>query len=73
MSTGIFTSFKQYAKTVAGELGYFPNVEGTSNKPEGVFARAGDTKKQQEFGFRHTITFEEGIKRAITFFEKEVK
>jgi GDP-L-fucose synthase len=73
LSTGIFTSFKQFAQTVARKLGYFPSVEGTSNKPEGVFARAGDTKKQQEFGFRPTITFEEGIKRAMTFFEKEGK
>ena len=39
LSTGIFTSFVDFVKTASDILGFDPEVKGTSNTPEGVFAR----------------------------------
>ena len=71
LSTGIFTTFKQFAIMAAGVCGYSPEVKGTSDKPEGVFARAGDTKRQKELGFTYTIDFKSGIQRAVQYLEKK--
>ena len=40
-------------------------VIGNSNRPEGVFARAGCTKMQKKFGFKAKISIKQGIKEAI--------
>jgi GDP-L-fucose synthase len=66
LSTGIYTSFKQFARMAAEAVGYSPEVIGLSDKPAGVFARGGDTTKQAEHGFTAGITFERGIKIALT-------
>lgn len=68
LSTGIFTSFKEFARIAAKVCGYSPDVVGLSDKPSGVFARAGDTSKQKRFGFNYKIDFETGIKRAIEYY-----
>lgn len=68
LSTGILTSFKDFAKLAARQIGYDPEVTGTSNKPEGVFARGGDTEKQKTLGFEYAIGFEDGIAKALKFF-----
>ncbi len=68
LSTGIFTSFKEFAHLAANACGYAPEVTGTSDKPEGVFARGGDTTKQAAFGFRYKVGLREGIERAIRYF-----
>jgi nucleoside-diphosphate-sugar epimerase len=68
LSTGILTNFKEFARIAAAACGYTPEVVGTSDKPEGVFARGGDTAKQQQLGFRHQIDFETGIRRAIEYY-----
>ena len=72
LSTGILTSFKQFAKSAANIYGYDPIVNGTSNKPEGVFARGGDTALQEALGFKYTIPFDEGIARALKYFENQL-
>jgi GDP-L-fucose synthase len=69
LSTGILTSFKEFAAKAAKIAGYDPEVVGLSTKPEGVFARGGDTAKQRELGFRYTISFDEGIKQALNYFQ----
>ena len=69
LSTGIFTTFKAFARLAARACGYEPEVAGTSDRPEGVFARAGSTVKQKEYGFTHTLAFDEGIRRAIAYYE----
>ena len=71
LSTGIFTTFKEFARTAAAICGYKPDIIGTSDKPEGVFARAGDTARQNRLGFTYTIDFKMGIERAIRRYEKE--
>lgn len=70
LSTGIFTTFKQFATMAALQCGYSPTVVGTSDKPEGVFARAGDTAKQKALGFIPQVDFNNGIKRALAYLEK---
>jgi GDP-L-fucose synthase len=70
LSTGIYTSFKQFARIAAEECGYAPEVRGLSDKPAGVFARGGDTKKQAELGFRYTVDFRQGIRQALDFYRR---
>ncbi len=69
LSTGIYTSFIDFAKRAAGLCGYAPDVHGTSDKPEGVFARGGDTEKQRNLGFVSTIPFDRGIENAIAYYK----
>ncbi len=69
LSTGIYTSFIEFALTAAKLCGFDPEVVGMSDQPEGVFARAGDTTKQRGFGFRPKISFGEGIARALRYYE----
>lgn len=70
LSTGILTSFKEFASIAARLHGYSPEVVGLSTKPEGVFARGGDTEKQISMGARYTVSFEEGIRRALAYFSE---
>lgn len=70
LSTGILTSFKEFASMAANLVGYDPSIIGTSSKPEGVFARGGDTTLQKHLGFEHSCSFEEGIARALQFYSK---
>ena len=51
LSTGTFTSFIEFVQMAADILGFQPDVLGTSNTPEGVFARGGDAALQNQFGF----------------------
>jgi len=70
LSTGILTSFKDFAAKAAEICGYSPTVEGTSDKPEGVFARGGHTAKQAAAGFKYKISFDDGILGALDFYSK---
>jgi GDP-L-fucose synthase len=69
LSTGRFTSFIEFVQTAADILDFQPDVKGTSNTPEGVFARGGDTTLQKKLGFHHSLSFRDGIKRALNYFE----
>lgn len=73
LSTGIYTSFKQFARIAAEECGYQPEVRGLSDKPAGVFARGGDTQKQRAFGFEATVDFRTGVRNAILFYSTQQK
>lgn len=68
LSTGIYTSFKQFAALAAEICGYQPQVIGLSDQPAGVFARAGDTARQRQFGFTPQIDFRTGIQRALEYY-----
>lgn len=70
LSTGIYTSFIQFAQMAANTIGYSPVVTGMSDMPSGVFARGGDTNLQASLGFKHEIDFDIGIQRALTFYER---
>ncbi len=67
LSNGKFINFKKFTKTVANIVGYNPDVKGKTNKPEGVFARAGDTTKQKKFGVKNKISLEDGIIKTLNF------
>ena len=68
LSTGIYTDFITFASMAAAHCGYHPEVRGTSAKPEGVFARGGDTTLQRELGFEAETSFQTGISRALDAF-----
>lgn len=71
LSTGIFTSFFEFALLAAEILGYHPQVVGMSDKPAGVHARGGDTAKQRSLGFEYSISFREGVTRALEYYSKQ--
>jgi GDP-L-fucose synthase len=68
LSTGILTSFKSFVAMATEICGYKTQVIGMSDKPSGVFARGGDTSKQHELGFMHSIDFKIGIARALEYY-----
>lgn len=70
LSTGVFTSFREFAQMAAEACGYHPEIVGLSDQPSGVFARAGDTSRQRQLGFVPQITLAAGIQRAIAYFEQ---
>lgn len=69
LSTGILTSFVEFAKTAADILEYHPEVRGMSDKPTGVHARGGDRSKQVELGFEYSVSFRAGIERALKYYD----
>jgi len=71
LSTGIFTSFIEFARLAAEIAGYRPDVRGMSDKPAGVHARGGDTAKQKALGFEYKTGFREGIERALEHYGAE--
>lgn len=70
LSTGVFTSFIELAIQITQLVGYSPEVVGMSDKPEGVFARGGDTALQQRLRFQPAINLPQGIGRSLTYFEQ---
>jgi nucleoside-diphosphate-sugar epimerase len=68
LSTGKWTSFIDFAKLAAELAGFKPEVTGTSDKPEGVFARAGDTTLQKKLGFVAATDFRTGIANALKYY-----
>ena len=73
LSTARKTTFKEFAKIAAHAAGYDPKVVGTSDKPEGVFARVGDTTLQEKLGLKPTITFEEGVARGVDYQKRIIR
>jgi GDP-L-fucose synthase len=71
LSTGIYTSFKEFAAVTAEMCGYYPEIKGMTDQPTGVFARGGDTSKQKQLGFQYKIDFKTGIKRALEYFSRQ--
>lgn len=70
LSTGILTSFIDFAKMAADIVGYYPQVKGLSDKPAGVHARGGDTTKQRQLGFRPRIGLQAGVEGAIKYYSQ---
>jgi GDP-L-fucose synthase len=69
LSTGVFTSFGDFARLAAELAGFHPQVRGMSDQPEGVFARAGDTAKQAALGFSAKTSFRQGVARALEYLQ----
>ena len=65
LSTGIYTSFIEFASIAANIVGYAPEIKGLSDKPSGVFARAGDIDRQKSFGFEPSIELRQGLEDAL--------
>ncbi len=73
LSTGKYTSFIDFAKITFNLLGHKRmEVVGSTNKPEGVFARGGCTKKQRKLGFSPNTTLKNGIKNSLNFISSKI-
>lgn len=70
LSTGIATSFIEFAHYALDEVGSKAEILGDETKPTGVKSRVGDTKKQLEFGFKPTISFRQGVRECLEYFSK---
>ncbi len=68
LSTGIYTSFIEFAAMAARYCGYEPEIRGLSDRPTGVYARGGDTTKQRQLGFEYKIDFATGIERTLDYY-----
>ena len=69
LCTGVYTSFIDFAKIAAKECGYdIEKIIGLSEKPMGVFARGGDARKLNSFGYTAKIPFAQGVRKAIDYF-----
>ena len=69
LSTGIPTTFYDFAKFATNYLNYYPDIIGDESKPTGVNSRVGDTTKQISLGFKPKILFEQGIIECLKYFE----
>lgn len=69
LSSGIYTSFIEFARITAELCDFQPEIKGTADKPEGVFARAGDTTLQDQLGCTRRIPLRDGIARALAVYE----
>ena len=68
LSTGILTSFLEFATLVSDCLGFKTEVQGTSDMPTGVFARGGNTAKQRKLGFQPIIGLRIGVEQALKYY-----
>jgi len=66
LSTGIGTSFLKFAEIAGRAASVVKSIALMPAKPEGVYARIGDTAKQRSFGFSPKITLEQGIERILS-------
>ena len=67
LSSGELTSFKRLASLATNAAGFDPVVVGTSDKPEGVFARGGDRARQEAIGLHPTVSLAEGMRRSVEY------
>jgi nucleoside-diphosphate-sugar epimerase len=71
LSTGRLTSFIAFAGIAARACGYEPiSIQRMTDKPSGVHARGGDITLQRKLGFTSAIGLDEGVKRAVQYFER---
>ncbi|MFZ6024760.1 MAG: NAD-dependent epimerase/dehydratase family protein [Bacteroidota bacterium] len=70
ISTAISTDFNTLAHLVLKLLNKKNVIINSSDKPEGVYYRVGDTSLQHSIGFTDRTLLHEGIQRTINFFEK---
>lgn len=64
-------SIKDLADIIVKETGFEGRITWDTSKPNGQPRRKLDVSKaEKEFGFRSTTTFEEGLKKAVAWYEK---
>lgn len=65
ISSGQLTSFAELARLILKQVGKTATITTQSDKPEGVFARGGDTELQRTHGFAPEISMADGIDRML--------
>lgn len=70
ISSGRLTSFIELAQLILQSVGKTASITTQSDKPEGVFARGGDTALQEKLGFQPRIGLTEGIDRMVRHLDR---
>ncbi|MCT7375173.1 NAD-dependent epimerase/dehydratase family protein [Chelativorans salis] len=65
LSTGLATSFIEFAQLACAQIGWEPRITGMSDKPEGAFFRCGDTARQSSIGLSPRVPLTEGVARML--------
>ena len=65
ISTGNGVCFLDLAELVLSKAGLSCSITARPDRPEGVFARVGDTALQRGFGFSASVSLEDGVERMI--------
>ena len=74
LGTGIETSIKELAETIAGLSGYKKEIVWDTDKPEGYMRKCLDNSRMIEFiGKREFISLSDGLKRTIEWAMKNSK
>jgi GDP-L-fucose synthase len=67
LSTGILTSFYELIFQGSELLDKKIKISPQTSKPEGVFARGGDIKKQIKYGFSYKTNLKQGLKKSLEY------
>ena len=63
-------SIKQYYEAISGVVGFSGNFEYDLSKPTGMKQKLVDITRLNEFGWKSTMTLEEGLKEAYQYFKQ---
>jgi GDP-L-fucose synthase len=73
IGTGEDISIKELAETIKRLVGYEGNLTFDSSKPDGMPKKLLDVSKLHEAGWRHKISFEEGLKRTYSWYLESIE
>lgn len=73
LSTGVGTTFLEFAKIATEKVGYSPKIYGNEVMPTGVNSRIGDITKQNHYGFTKKRSFEDGVTEGVNYMDFQLK
>ena len=72
VGTGEDLPIKELAEKIKKVVGYKGQIEFDATKPDGTPRKLMDSSRLHSMGWKHTISLDEGLKRAYDFFRQEV-
>jgi GDP-L-fucose synthase len=73
VGTGEEISIKDLAHVVSKIVGFSGNIKFDASKPDGTPRKLMDSSRLHSLGWKHKTSLHEGLKRAYTFFQKEIE
>ena len=71
LGAGREISIRELVSLIAGLTGFKGEIRWDTSKPDGQPRRCLDTSRaKEEFGFEAEVSFEEGLKRSIEWYQK---
>ena len=72
LASGMEISIKDLVEKITELCGFHGEIRWDNTKPDGQPRRMLDTSRaEQEFGFRATTSFEDGLKKAIAWYHEK--